>query len=541
MINLIAKPLAFIKNLWFLAFPMLGAPAAVRYASSPGQWLGRFVLVGLGLLGLAWLNQSPLFGLTNVISSPGVPWVSQYWLPLFGLCLYAMLWLGWWLYRVLSLDIQPAASDFPDIDRAWGLALEALNKADIHLDNAPLFLVLGWPSASEDDFFRSSGIKGQVKQVPNDPSEPLHVTANRDGIWLTCPGASLLGQYQPSLSGGAAVAEEALATLAGESADPFGTMAVGSGGGETLRVEDFLETFKKVQAQARTGAKPKRVADGETHLARLNHLCRLIVRDRQGFCPINGVLLLLPITTADSRGDLDELADACRKDLSTAFDVFRMRCPVLAMVCGLEELTGFNDLIDRLSNEQVRKRMGQRFPLVPDLTAGEVPDKVESAVESVASALFPSMVHAMFQVETPGGEDADEVLRTNSQLFRFLSEIIEKGERLARLVRDCLPNLRGEPLMFGGCYFAGTGRDSASQQAFASGVLMRMIKEDQDNVTWTQETLQDDAAAQRSAGIVKLGFILAIALGVLAAAGLIASRMIGKPGGPPQAVAAQGR
>jgi hypothetical protein len=538
MIKLIAKPLAFIKAMWDLAFPMFSGSAAAREDNSAARWLARMILVAVILLLLALLNQSTFFGLTNVIRSPGLPALSRYWLPLFALCLYAMLWLGWWLYRVLSLDIEPPSSEFPDIDRAWGQAAQALAKADIHLDSVPLFLVLGWPSGSEDDFYRAAAFRSQVKQVPNDPGEPLHVTANRDGIWLTCAGASLLGQHHQRVDRPAA-ADESLATLAEESADPFRTMGMGAGGGETLRVEDFLETFKKAQAQLRSEARPKRVADPESHLARLRHLCRLIIRDRQGFCPINGVLLVLPIRAADSRADLDEIADACRRDLTTTFDVMRMRCPVLAMICGLEELTGFTDLVERLSGEQVRKRMGQRFPLVPELTSSEIPEKVESAVESVAGSLFPSMVHAMFQVESPGGEDPEEVLRTNSQLFRFLNEISDKGERLGRLVKECLPTLRGEPLMFGGCYFAATGPDSASQHAFASGVLARMIREDQDNVTWTEELLREDAAAARLARFFKLGFILIIALGVLTAAVLVATRIFGKPGAAGAAVAAQ--
>src|SRR5262245_31948089 len=146
MIKLLAKPLAFIQWIWFLAFPMFGGGASARTENSAGRWLARIVLGGVILGLLALLNQSPLFGLTNVITSPGASWVSRYWLPLFSLCLYAMLWLGWWLYRVLSLEIEPVSSDFPDIDRAWSQALEALNKADIHLDQTPLFLVVGWPS-----------------------------------------------------------------------------------------------------------------------------------------------------------------------------------------------------------------------------------------------------------------------------------------------------------------------------------------------------------------------------------------------------------
>ena len=184
----------------------------------------------------------------------------RFWLPLLAMCLYVMLWLGWWLYRLFNLDIEPVGSEFPDIDRAWDQAVEALGRADIALDNAPLFLVLGWPSASEDDFFRAAGIKGPVRQVPGDPTAPLHVTANRDGIWLTCAGACLLGQYHDE-NPAAGVLEEVMATMSEESADPFKTMGMGAAGAATLRIEDFQATFK--EAQARSRRRKKRVEDPE--------------------------------------------------------------------------------------------------------------------------------------------------------------------------------------------------------------------------------------------------------------------------------------
>ena len=173
--------------------------------------------------------------------------------------------------------------------------------------------------------------------------------------------------------------------------------------------------------------------------------------------------------------------------------------------------------------------MGQRFPLVPDLTAGEVPEKVQDAIEVVSGSLFPSMIRTMFQVESKGFEDVDGVLRANSQLFRFLQGIEERGDRMARLIKDCLPSLRGEPVMFGGCYFAATGRDPATEQAFASGVLMRLIKEDQDSVTWTADALDQDATAARLVGRVRMAFLVIITLGILAAAGLIAQRFLATP------------
>ena len=104
----------------------------------------------------------------------------------------------------------------------------------------------------------------------------------------------------------------------------------------------------------------------------------------------------------------------------------------------------------------------------------------------------------MFQVESNrGADEVAEVLRGNQQLFRFLVRIRERRDRLARLVRDCIPLLPRDRVMFGGCYFAGTGEDPDTEQAFASGVLMRLIQ-DQDNVSWTEEAMREEARLQRS-------------------------------------------
>jgi IcmF-related N-terminal domain len=531
MVKVIAKPLEFLKALWNLAFPMFAAGQAASAAHTPAGWIARISLLAIVLVILAVINQADSFGLSSWVSSPAI---RRIWLPLFACCLYVMLWLGWWLYRVLSRDIEPVSSEFPDVDRAWSQALEALNREEIHLDAVPLFLVLGWPSKTESALFQAAGIKAHVKQVPSGVDEPLHVTANRDGIWLTCPGASLLGQYNPTVLGDRS-ADVTLAGKTEDTGDPFKSIGIGQGGGETLRVEDFLASFKQAQAhaQARAAAKSKQVSDRDSHLERLRHLAGLICRDRAGFCPVNGVLVTLPIATVDARSYAEEVAAACRADLIAAFGVFRMRCPVLVMICGLEDVPGFTEVVDHLPADQVRKRMGQRFPLLPDLPPAALPERIEGAVESITGGVFPPMVFTLFQIEAPNDENPEAVLRQNCQLFRFLSAMQGKAERLAHLVRDCLPKLPGDPLMFGGCYFAATGLNSANEQAFASGVLMRLIREDQDNVTWTEETLHDDTSAWRQARLVKIALGLVIALGILAGIGIVVSKTVLKGSSSP--------
>src|SRR5262249_9426646 len=141
----------------------------------------------------------------------------------------------------------PVTTEFPDIDRAWSQALQALERAEILLEETPLFLVLGGTDDGDEPLFHAAGFKALIRQVPQDSTEPLHVTANRDAIWVSCPGASVLGQ-QHTVAGESAV-DSTLATLADQTGDPFKT--VGAGAGATLRIEDFMASLKKAQAQTR--------------------------------------------------------------------------------------------------------------------------------------------------------------------------------------------------------------------------------------------------------------------------------------------------
>jgi hypothetical protein len=515
MLKVLAKPWELLKALFRLALPMFaGSASSPASGGSLGTWMARLGLVGLILVALGLVNRSETLGLSGWIDYGRV---SKFWLPLFAACIYAMVWTGWWIHRLINLEVAPVTSEFPDIDRAWEQALEALGQAEIHVEETPLFLVLGLTAEGEAPLFHAAKIKAQVKQVPRDPSEPLHVTANRDAIWVTCPGASVLGQQDTSFDG-EGVTENILSTLAEKTADPFKT--VGVAGGETLRIEDFMASLKNVHAGQQSPLKRRKLTDTERYVSRLRYFCRLIARDRQGFCPVNGILVVLPITATNPQSSLAELAAACKADLATAFEVFRMRCPVLVMFSGLEKLEGFSELVERLPSGSAAKRMGQRFPLDPDLDIGEVPARIETSVSWIANALFPSMVYSLFRVESPGGEEVSDVVRANAQLYRFLSDLRDRQQRLARLVKDSIPAVPGEPIFFGGCYVAGTGLDAASQQAFASGVLARLIQ-DQDNVTWTAEALGEDAGFLRFARGLKVVLIGVIALGLLAITALI--------------------
>ncbi|MCA1684834.1 MAG: hypothetical protein LC745_02375, partial [Planctomycetia bacterium] len=197
MFNLLARILLTARSLFDLAFPMFsGSRSGPAELSNPvGRWLARTFLGGLVLAAFWRLNQWESVGLRYWI--PYGP-LGEFWLPLLAFCLYLTVWLGWWLYRVLNVRVEPLGSDFPDIDEAWDQGLKALKEADIALDQTPLFLVLGRVTGSDESLFRAAGLKTKVKQAPPAPGAPLHVTATRDGVWVTCPGISSLAQCEPA-------------------------------------------------------------------------------------------------------------------------------------------------------------------------------------------------------------------------------------------------------------------------------------------------------------------------------------------------------
>ena len=295
------------------------------------RWAGRIVLGLIVLLILGAINQAKVIGLTNWIPHP---LIGKIWLPLFGLCLYILHLAGLVALSHPQPGSRVRALRVPGHRSGLGPGHGGLARAEIRLDSTPLFLVLGWSSGSEEAFFQAAGIKAKVNQVPRDRGEPLHVTADRDSIWLTCPGASLLDQQNPAIVGQDDGSEH-LGTMVEQSSDPFKTIGIGQG--EGMGLQDLLSRREEGAGRERVPARQAGHRSREV-LRPLRHLCRLIKRDRLGFCPINGVLVLLPVSTADPKSGPEEIAAACRSDLTEAFGVMRLRCPVLVMVTDLERL-----------------------------------------------------------------------------------------------------------------------------------------------------------------------------------------------------------
>lgn len=516
-----------LKWLVKLVLPVFAKARDFRRVPPALRWFLHFLVIALILVGLTLLNSRA--DIPALLKGDVEGFVADYFLPLLFLLVYIISWLGWCLWKLWIAEEDEGA--FPDIDAAWDEAVAALNKAGIELTEAPLVLILGRPLAAEDSLLTASQIPFTVRQAPARAEAPIRVFANRDGIYVTCVGASLLGRHAALLAGVRGAALEEPGDAEAPDFDPL----------KTLRPDEKAEMRQMQALLARAekeGRSPAQLLDEERRelrvltrkaqpvpsllkdaglvdllSARLRYLCRLIVRDRHPYCPVNGMLLVTPFAAADDDGLADQTATIAQKDVTAARETLQVNCPLFALVADAETAPGFREFLLRFPEGDRQRRMGQSFPLMPDLDAEQLPAKIEESIGWVSQVVVPDWAYKFFRVERPGESDAATVIQENGQIYRFMSELRERRKRFGRILSRAAVAPPGRLTLFGGTYLAGTGA-SAAEQAFVAGFFDKVIRS-QNAVSWTDESLHEEAAALRRA---RYGYVALAALAVGAAA-----------------------
>lgn len=521
--------LNYIRQFCGLIFPLFRQAADF---SNWGRWAWyvlHFALIGLIVFGLWYLNnyvgpvREWLFSMlrTKQASITGI------FLPTVFLLVYALAWILRWIWLQLGPDAE--IDEFPDITAAFHDGLARLWSKGLRLPDLPLFLILGRNRAGEEALMQAGQVPIEVFG-PARGEPPVRLWASRDSIFVTAPAASALGthadlmQHGPSEDHGASGGDAAKKTLGlGDDESLDATVQEINALRALARTRELTAEEKARMRELATMAnqKPKSTkvaltADLASEAGqRLRYLCKLIGRERRPFCPINGILALLPWEALETDDQVKSAALALRTDLTAVRDSCRQCAPALGLVCDLEEARGFSEFRGAFSAENLAARIGQRFPLVPDQPVQECPALYESGANWLAQRLLPGRVYQSLQLDV---RDPRSLVARN--LFHLFRQVHERLPRLGRLLRTGLPLPTGGPdgldgpLLFAGCYLAGTGRD-ANQQAFTPGVFERLT-ENQGVVAWTPGGVDDDARYRRSANI-GIAVVAVAALGLLIA------------------------
>ncbi len=166
----------------------------------------------------------------------------------------------------------------------------------------------------------------------------------------------------------------------------------------------------------------------ETLTRRLKHFCNLLRGDRRPYCPINGILLLLPYAATDSESEARQAGTACHLDLTVIRDSILVNCPVYALLCDIETVPHSDRLLEEFTEEQRLQLLGRTFPLVPDLQVSERVRMVEAGSDWIGHAAFIPMLYRMMRFSSRDDGLVDNI-KDNARLFRFFAEMHGRSRR----------------------------------------------------------------------------------------------------------------
>jgi hypothetical protein len=518
-------------------------------------WFLHFVLVVGTTVGLFFLEREA--GLRDYIGR-GPPAFQKFWLPALFVLVYTLAWaVRWWI--LLLAPGQPT-SVFPDLDTAWDEILEELAKAGIGIADTPLFLVFGECPMGFEALFRALP-HGLVVAGGSAAGSPIRAFANRDGIYLTVPGASLLGIQGWIGTGGeegGEVSDSAFRSVGvgasigvGQSVginvdgsvvgSVAGSMAAGQPLNEIQQIirrardenrplnDDEKRRVRELSAGGPAAhAAPAPATPGgaggsvlqhprllEEATARLTHVLGRIAATRWPLCPINGAILSVPADVSDRDDAAQQWGLVAREDLARTEAALRLRFPVFALVGGVEVLAGGATFFERFAVEKGSQRLGKGFPLNPDVRPADVGNEIEKGTRWIFGSLLPYWVFKLMRADGAAGSDS----RDNAGLFRFMVELRRRAPRLGRLLSRALGSRDDELPVYGGCYLSVTLYGDPNDAKFAKE-FFRKVESAQGAVAWTPAAYDEDAG-YRSATRTGYAVLALIALGVLALAGYV--------------------
>ncbi len=458
---------------------------------------------------LAWFNRDVL-GENTQVRTP-LEMVRDYWAGILFLMSYLFIRL---LIYFIALLWQEDESEFGDIDRAWAAGEAGLADAGLDIRKVPVFLVNGFEDLNyEPQFFRAAGLSGKVVAPGPEVRSPLRFYASQEALFIACSDVSAVSsQFR------APPIQNAGLTMGAASPDPNQQSSA------TLRPDQVQQFSGAAASQTMTPAQLNQQATGTLTPnsvmtaspavgragrdqqgidlrrceRRVKHLCRLIQQSRAPVCPINGLLIAVPLDWTRPSAD-QSLYQSIKQDLHVLHAGLRMMFPVVCLITGLHQAGAVQELIDRVKQSKPafgpNVRSGSHFP--PALAVDERAAKwiADKGFEWFRDWIYHAFAH---DLGNP----------SNAQLYRMLCNLDEHRAGVVRLLQGSFDQQQcGERVRLSGVYYAGI-EPRTRQQAFIRGVVEKLVGE-QELVAYPAAFVRHDENCRR------WGYVCCLAIFIL--------------------------
>jgi hypothetical protein len=445
------------------------------------------------------------------------------------------------VYFTVKFWLQESGERFPDIEEAWNAGVAELARRGFDINRTPLYFVLGSESSLKDQYlFAASGLDFAFSHFPKGRGVPLRWYASEEAVFVVLSHVGCLSDLAragsdvvssrrvevpvkgPSAQVGAVATcwpaedESLIGDMDSGVIKPGAKKAADVGYSGTLPIEESTLEIHAIQ----TGGNPRK---GPGQLAaptrertdleqrRLTFLCRLAAESRRPYCAINGVMLLLPINLIliDENGAF--IRAAVRHDIDIMLERFRLRFPVIPLVIGWEDDTGFLELRRRIEKLEpgtvVKHRFGKGFGRSSQVNDPPIKDQL-AAMCMQACRAFEDWVYKLFRdprsLSSPGNRSLYSLLcKVRRYLYPRLDNVVV--EALGCNDMDSAPNA---PVMIG-TYFAAAGPHEDTR-AFVNKVFS-LLNDMNEELEWTPAA---EAANARAYVTGYASLVLAILLAI---------------------------
>lgn len=437
-------------------------------------------------------------------------WLRQYWLVL----IFWISLLGSLATRRLiwTLNMDPADSMFPEIQRAWKNTCNAMAELGLDPSQLPIFLVLGHRESEGSYLFDSQQLRLRDIRLRDEFSQPFHVDVSDSAIFIICNQTSLTGVLSNWLSQNQKKSGLAIKNSGASQSSVIPASLLGINHHLDEKSPEMLDRSKSKPDQEFTLSNsnhfeevyPSSHDDIMEVSEKLRYLCGLVAESRKPYCSLNGILVVLPLSIGDSVKLTSHTLEMVQSDIQIIKEETGLDLPYAVLCTELNAYEGFDELVPRLKEASKLRYLGLALPTRLDLKTQDWARQIRKGLRWYHRSIMTSLIYKNILSLDPEKPNPSEtgrqcMIRENHMAFTFLQKTRKSWDRITelcvRLGENHISRYHANP-RFSGLFLTGLDNQGTGPWIFMHDMARHLINQ-QNSVAWTINALKKNRLYKR--------------------------------------------